>query len=276
MHFQDAGLEPHTTWLRKRSFPPARITERTRGVGAGAYYYPMGKRAAQDPIAENLLGPYWTPSSTRRPAKSPNFGSSCGISGCTEARQAGPRPHTPTPRSPRAATQREAPPAARYHRPTHLPLGPDPSHTYHQIPPPHPDTRATPWFTHRPFQMTPWPFYEDAFGCGVRPRCQLSGVARPACGWAVRPPPAVTSAVLLLEQSQPTHPSPARAPAASCWLAAAVPIAVLDMSLPIATRVVPIGGSPHASPAPATGVHSSSPRLSQADTPPPGSHPPRR
>jgi hypothetical protein len=48
----------HTTWLRIRYFPP-RTTERTRGVGAAADYYPMGKRGAQDPIAENHLGPYW-------------------------------------------------------------------------------------------------------------------------------------------------------------------------------------------------------------------------
>ena len=53
----------------------------------------------------------------------------------------------------------------------------------------------------------------------------------------------------------------------------AVPIAVLDISLPITSEVTPIGGSPLA---PARSVHASSPRLSQADTPPPGSHPPRR
>ena len=48
------------------------------------------------------------------------FGSFCGISGCSEARQAGPRPHTPAPCPPRAGTQGEAPAAARYHCPTHL------------------------------------------------------------------------------------------------------------------------------------------------------------
>ena len=48
------GIYPHhTTWLRNRYFP-LRTTERTRGVGAAAYYYSMGIRDARDSGPESL------------------------------------------------------------------------------------------------------------------------------------------------------------------------------------------------------------------------------
>ena len=121
-----------------RYFPP-RTTERTRGVGTAAYYHPMGKRAAQDPIAENLLGPYWTPSSARRPAKSPNLADSAELLG-------GPKPakraRAPTrlPPAPPERVRRDKPPPPPVTIIQHIYLGADPACS---IPPARSRPRAT-------------------------------------------------------------------------------------------------------------------------------------
>ena len=224
------------TWLRIRYFPP-RTTERTRGVGAGAYYHPMGKRGAQDPIAENHLGPYWTPSSTRRPAKSPNLAVPAESPGVPK-------------------------PAKRGRAPARLP----------PAPPERP--RESSWLTRHPLQVASRTFVKDAAGRRSRLRCQPKAAewrAQLADGSEDHSCP--TPPVLLFEHSRPTRPPPLVTPRPAV---AAMPIEVLDISVPIASVVVPIHGSPRASLTPTTCVHASSPSLSQADTLPPGLHPPRR
>ena len=161
------------TWLRIRYFPP-RTTERTRGVGAGAYYHPMGKRGAQDPIAENHLGPYWTPSSTRRPAKSPNLAVPAESPGVPKPAKRGRAPAR-LPPAPPERVRREKPPPPPVTIVQHIYLGADPAHPQ-QIPPARREnllgSRATPskWH-HGPSSKM---LLAAEAGCGANPKL-LSG-----------------------------------------------------------------------------------------------------
>ena len=228
----------------------------------------MGIRGAQDPIAENHLGPYWTPSSTRRPAKSPNLAASAEFQGVPKpAKRA--RAPTRLPPAPPERVRREKPPPQPVTIIQHIYLGAEPAH-HQQIPPARRenllDSRAAPskW-RHGP--STKMLLAADA----ARSANAAEWRAQLAVESGSHPIP--TPPMLLLEHSLPTRPSPLAAPRPA---AAAMPIAVLDVSIPIASVVVPLHGSPRAPLTPTTGVHASSPPLSQADTPPPGLHPPRR
>ena len=261
MPFGILGLIPITTCVRIRFFLTL-TPGRTGGVWTSTQAQSMGDGAPHDPSAEKRLGPYWSTISGRRAPKPPNLAIIAELPRvAAPARPPRKRPKPPT--APPERVQREKPQPPVVHITQHIYLGSN-STGSPQIAP----SRPAPLFGSKT-NPSKWRHGPTSRMLAAAEAAQRESAA----GWRdqVLPLPTYrpTSPPLLLQSNQSTSPAASHAlPAAM-----AVHIPVLDISLPVASLLTPIAVTPSAPPTPSAASPASPSRMSQADTPPPGTAP---
>ena len=261
MPFGILGLIPITTCVRIRFFLTL-TPGRTGGVWTSTQAQSMGDGAPHDPSAEKRLGPYWSTISGRRAHKPPNLAIIAELSRvAAPARPLRKRPKPPA--APPERVQREKPPPPVVHITQHIYLGSNMSESP-QIAPSGPvsllGSKAKP---------SKWHHGPTAKVLAAADAAQRERAAEWRSQLSTSPSCRPTSPLLLLQGDQSALlASPPALPTAI-----AVPITALDISIPVVSELVPLTTAPLTPLAPSATVHTSSPPLSAADTPPPGTIP---
>ena len=221
----------------------------------------MGKDAPRDPSAENHLGPYWSTSFGRRAPKAPNLAVFAELPRVSAPARP-PRKRPEPPPAPLERVRREKPQPPVVHITQHIYLGANPTESPQFAP-----SRPAPLLGSKA-KPSRWHHGPTSRMLAAAEAAQKERAAEWRYLITSSPSHRPTSPPLLLQSHQ--SPLPAAPPALPS--AMAVPIAVLDISLPVVSEFVHLAAAP---PAPSATPHASSPRSSAADTPPPGTIPAR-